>query len=113
MKTHEFKLKVVKGLNDLIDVYFGSKNLNERFINATLKFLVKQNSNKYDNILSMFSDENGEIDIYTMTDYYVEVIGDEGIKFDLKKYITNDTIRSIIPDKVLVLKKEDIMNLAL
>lgn len=113
MKAHEFKLKIVKGLNDLIDIYFGSKSLNERFINATLKFLVKQNANKYDNILSIFSDENGEIDIYTMADYYVDVIGDDGIKFDLKKYINNDQIRSFIPDKILVLKKDDIMNLVL
>lgn len=113
MKAHEFKLKVVKSLNDLIDVYFGSNKLNEKFINATLKFLVKQNANKYDNIISMFVDENGEIDIYTMADYYVDIIGEEGIRFDLKKYINNEQIKSLIPDKILVLKKDDIMNIVL
>lgn len=111
MKASEFKLRIIKGLNDLIDTYFGSNSLNEKFINATLKFLVKQNSNKYDNILELFSDENGEIDMYTMVDYYSNIIGNEGIKFDLKKYIGNEYVRNIVPDKILILKKDDIMNL--
>lgn len=113
MKVSEFKLRVIKGLNDLIDTYFGSNSLNEKFINATLKFLVKQNANKYDRYLDIFTDENGEIDMYTMVDYYANVVGEDGIRFDLKRYINNEQIRSLVPDKVLILKKDDIMNFVL
>lgn len=113
MKISEFKLRVISKLNSLIDEYFGSSTINERFINSTLKFIVKQNSNKYDNVLNLFSDENGEIDMYTLVDYYAEVVGDEGFRFDLKQYISNEYIRNMIPNKVLLLKKDDILNMVL
>lgn len=113
MKISECKLRVVGKLNSLIDDYFGSKTMNERFINATLKFLVKQNANKYDNILYLFADENGEIDMYTLVDYYADLIGEDGIKFDLKQYVDNEYVRNMIPNKILLLKKEDILNLVM
>lgn len=113
MKLSEFKLRIISKVNQLIDDYFCSNTINERFINSTLKFIVKQNSNKYDNVLSLFLDENGEIDMYTLVDYYAEVVGDDGIRFDLKQYIDNEYIRNIIPNKILILKKDDILNMVL
>ena len=49
MKISEFKLKIQNGLGSLIDTYFGSNSISDKFINATLKILVKQNIHKYDN----------------------------------------------------------------
>lgn len=111
MKATEFKLRVINLLNGLIDDYFGGSFINERFINATLKFLVKQNSNKYDNILNMFADENGEIDAYTLIDCYANMLGENGLTIDLKSYINNDYVKSLIPNKILILKKEDLLNI--
>jgi hypothetical protein len=39
------------------------------------------------------------------------MIGDDGIVFDLKQYIDNDFAKSLIPDKILVIKKDDISKL--
>lgn len=111
MKATEFKLRIVSALNGLIDDYFGGISMNEKFINSTLKFLVKQNSNKYDNILNMFMDENDEIDAYSLIDCYSNILGNNEIKFDLKSYINNDYIKSFIPDKILILRKEDLLNM--
>lgn len=113
MKTSEFKLRVINTVNNLIDDYFGGSQLNEKFINATLKFLVKQNSNKYDNILAMFADENNEIDAYSLIESYANMVGEQGIRFDLKSYINNEYVKTLIPNKILILKKEDILNMML
>jgi hypothetical protein len=39
------------------------------------------------------------------------LIGTDGIIFDLKQYIDNDFAKSLIPDKILVIKQEDILKL--
>ena len=36
---------------------------------------------------------------------------DNGLVFDIKKYINNDTVKNLIPDKILVIKREDILNI--
>ena len=40
----EFKLSVVQGVNNLIDDYFGSNTKADKFINSTLKIMVRQNT---------------------------------------------------------------------
>lgn len=111
MKITEFKLRIVTGLNRLIDDYFGENNLKDHFINATLKLLVKQNQNKYDYILNMFSDENGNIDAQTVIATYSDMIGEEGITFDIRQYIDNNYLKTLLPNKVLIINKNDILNL--
>ena len=46
MNISEVKLRIVNTLNSLIDTYFRTDILNERFINSTLKIIVKQNISK-------------------------------------------------------------------
>lgn len=111
MKLAEFKLRVINGLNGWVDDYFGSSAMNERFINSTLKLLIKQNANKFDKYIYMFADENGEINAREVVESYAGMLGDDGWTFDLKQYITNDTIRDFIPNKVLIIKKDDLMAL--
>ena len=111
MKIAEFKLRIIRSLNALVDDYFSGPMINEKFINTTLKLLIKQNSNKYDKYLEMFADETGEIDAHTVIESYAGMIDEKGLEFDLKKYIDNVYINSIIPNKVLIIKKEDIVNM--
>lgn len=111
MKISELKIKLHNSLLNLIDTYFGSPSLNEKFINSTLKILIKQNINKFDNILEMFADKNGDINIEDIMNEYANIITDDGIIFDLKDYIDNDIIKNFIPDKSLLIKREDIINL--
>ena len=61
MKAGEVKMKVANTAIRMIDTYFSGSALNEKFINSTLKIIVKQNLYKLDSILGLFSDQNGEI----------------------------------------------------
>lgn len=110
MKIAEFKLRVINGINGLINDYFGSLTMTDKFINATLKLLVKQNSNKYDHVLNMFADENGEINSNDIISVYSDMIGDEGLTFDLRDYVGSE-IGRFMPNKVLIIKKEDLIKI--
>lgn len=111
MKAGEVKLKLINSGINMIDTYFGGTALNEKFINSTLKIILKQNISKIDNILELFSDKNGDIDTNEIMNEYAKMIDDSGFIFDLKNYVNNDMVKNLIPDKVLVIKREDILNL--
>ena len=111
MKIGEVKMRLSNSVMGLIDTYFSGNALNEKFINSTLKIILKQNLYKIDSILSLFTDQNGEINTDEIVTEYSKMIDENGIVFDLKKYIDNDLIKTIVPDKVLILKREDILNI--
>lgn len=111
MKIGEVKIRISNiGIN-LIDTYFSTNNISDKFINSTLKILLKQNLYKLDSVLSLFSDQNGDINLQEIVNEYSNMIGEDGIIFDLKDYIKNDTLKSFVPDKILVIKQEDILKL--
>lgn len=111
MKTGEVKIRLSNIIIEMIDTYFGGTGLNEKFINSTLKILLKQNLYKVDSILALFTDENGDINMTEIIEEYSKLIGDEGLIFDLKQYVDNDVVKSLIPDKILVIKRSDILKL--
>lgn len=108
MKSSEFKLSIVQGINNLIDDYFGTGSMADRFINSTLKIMVKQNTYKLDNIIGLFADENGCIDEEVIIDEYSKVIGEQGFIFDLRDIVKNEMIKNMLPNKALVVKSEDL-----
>jgi hypothetical protein len=111
MKTGEVKIRLSNIIIEMIDTYFGGTGLNEKFINSTLKILLKQNIYKVDSILALFTDENGDVNMTEIIEEYSKLIGDEGLIFDLKQYVDNDVVKSLIPDKILVIKRSDILKL--
>ena len=111
MKIGEVKIRLSNSVIELIDTYFGGSALNEKFINSTLKIILKQNLYKADAMLQLFADQNGDINISDIVEEYSKMVGDEGIIFDLKKYVENDFVKSLIPDKILVIKRTDILKL--
>lgn len=113
MKIGEVKIRLSNSVIELIDTYFGGSALNEKFINSTLKIILKQNLYKADAMLQLFADQNGDINISDIVEEYSKMVGDEGIIFDLKKYVENDFVKSLIPDKILVIKRNDILKLLL
>lgn len=113
MKSQEFKLRIIQGANNLIDDYFGSNTISDKLINSTLKIMVKQNTHKMDSLLGLFADENGNIDENIIIEEYSKVLGDQGVILDLRDFITNNTIKSILPNKALVIKQEDLKNIFL
>ena len=111
MKAGEVKIRLSNGIIEMIDTYFGGTGLNEKFINSTLKIILKQNLYKIDSVLALFTDQNGEININEIVEEYSKMIGDEGLIFDLKQYVDNDIVKSLIPDKILIIKRSDILKL--
>ena len=111
MRTAEVKLKLVNSANKLIDTYFGMPTITEKMINATLKVLVKQNIHKADGILKMFENEYGEINPQEILVEYANQIDENGIAIDIREYVNNDTIKQMLPNKILIVKKDDILNL--
>lgn len=111
MKIGEVKLRLSNSVMNMIDTYFCANTLNEKFINSTLKILLKQNIYKIDGILGLFSDQNGDINVEEIVKEYSNMFDENGLIFDLKDYIDNEMIKSFIPNKVLVVKKEDILNI--
>lgn len=111
MKISEMKIRLLNTANSLIDTYFSGGGLTEKFINSTLKIIMKQNIHKVDDILQLFADKDGEIDMQMLVNEYAGMIGENGIVFDLKEHVTNDLVKGMLPDKVLIIKKDDILSL--
>ena len=108
MKKSELKLRLVSGVNNLIDDYFGSGTMSDNMINATLKIIVRQNEYKLDGMLDLFADETGDIDSNVIVEEYSKVLGNDGIIIDIRDFIKSSTIRHFLPDKSLMVKKDDI-----
>lgn len=108
MKASEFKLSLVQGVNGLIDDYFGSGSRADKFINSTLKIMVRQNTYKVDGIMELFTDEHGCIDEEVLIEEYSKVIGENGLILDIRDFVKNEMIKSLLPNKALVIKKEDL-----
>lgn len=111
MRAAEVKLKLVNSVNKMIDTYFGMPTITEKMINATLKVLVKQNIHKADGILKMFENEYGEINPHDILVEYANQIDENGVAIDIRDYVNNETIKQLLPNKVLIVKKDDILNL--
>lgn len=111
MKAGEIKIKLSNSVLKLIDTYFGNNSMTEKFINSTLKILLKQNINKIDSMLKLFADENGDINAEEIVREYAQMFDETGYVFDLKNFIENESIKKLIPDKALVIKREDILNI--
>jgi tRNA isopentenyl-2-thiomethyl-A-37 hydroxylase MiaE len=111
MRAGEVKMRIANTAIKMIDTYFSGGALNEKFVNSTLKIIVKQNIHKLDKILTLFSDQNGEINTVEIVREYANMIDEQGFTFDIKNYIDNDMIKSIVPDKVLIVKREDILRM--
>ena len=110
MKATELKLRIQTVAENLINVYFGETNIVDKLTNSTLKVLLRNNMYQLDDLLKLFADKNGEIDAQSVINTYVEQFSD-GIQFDIKKYIKNDFIRNVLPDKTLIITKEDLLKI--
>ena len=111
MKIGEVKMRLSNIIINMIDTYFGDTSMNEKFINSTLKIILKQNLHKVDSVLKLFTDQNGDINVQDIVDEYSKMIGTDGLIFDLKQYVDNDFVKALLPDKILIIKQEDIFKL--
>ena len=111
MKAGEIKMRIANKAMELIDTYFNENSLSEKFINSTLKIAFKQNLYKIDPLLTLFTNENGEINVEEVISEYIQMIDESGFIFNLKDYVESDSVKRLIPDKALVIKREDIQSI--
>lgn len=98
MQTSEAKAVIVKHLNKLITEWFADKPL----IQAIAKTALQANINKYDNLLEMLTNEKGELMVN-------ELINNLGIMNGYEIDLT--TISPLLPNRIVLITKEDIENL--
>lgn len=98
MKRNDFKSVVSDFLKGMMEQWFPDKG----FIKGLGWSLIDANVNKFDNLLQLFEDENGEIDaVGLIKNMNIE----EPIKIDLQQY------SPILPHRVLLITKDDINDL--
>lgn len=98
MKTNDAKQVIVKHLNKLIGEWFGDKPI----IQAIAKTALQANINKYDTLLEMLTDNDGNL----LVNELITNLGiGNGIEIDLT------TISPLLPNRVVIISKSDIDNL--
>lgn len=111
MKASELKLRVLNTINGLINTYFGSDTMVDKFVNSTLHVMVKQKAYMLDEVLQYFTDKDGNINEELILDEYSKMFGDKDIIIDIRDYIKNDFIKGMLPNKSLVIKSDDILDM--
>ena len=111
MKASEFKLRAISTINSLIDTYFCSNTMVDKFVNSTLHIMVKQKSYMLDDVLNLFTDQDGNINEELLIDEYSKMFGENDIIIDIRRYIKNDFVRDMLPNKSLVIKSDDILDM--
>ena len=95
MKRNEFKSVVSDFLVNMLGQWFPDKP----FVKGLGISLVNANINKYDTLLELFEDENGEIDIKGIVENMGDII--EPLKIDLRQY------SPLLPNRTLLITKDD------
>ena len=108
IKIHDFKMKLVDGIEGLIDTYFSGGGISDRLINATVKIIVNQNVDKLDGFMELFADKNGYVDTDVIIREYGKAFGTDKLILDLRDFVSNDMVRRALPNKALALKIDDI-----
>jgi hypothetical protein len=108
IKIHEFKLKLVNGVEGLIDTYFSGGSISDRLINATVKIIINQNVDKLDEFMELFADKNGYVDTDVIIREYGKALGTDKFILDLRDFVNNDMVRRVLPNKALAIRIDDV-----
>ena len=108
IKIHEFKLKLVNGVEGLVDTYFSGGSISDRLINATVKIIINQNIDKLDEFMELFADKNGYVDTDVIIREYSKAFGTDKFILDLRDFVSNDMVRRVLPNKALAIRIDDV-----
>ena len=97
MKKGELKIKVSNYFNRQIDEWFDTNSLQDNLARTFAKTIVKANQNKFDNIIDMLTDENGDV----LVDDLLNNFEFQDFTIDLTQY------SSLLPRKILIFSKSD------
>ena len=100
MTKDELKPILKDFLTNMMNDWFSDKPIWKTLGNS----LITANINKYDNVMDMFADEHGNIDVEGI----INNIGDameDSFKIDLQEF------SPLLPNRILLISKQDIKNL--
>lgn len=108
MKISEFKLRLIRFGNKLIDMYFPGDGITDRMISASAKYVLKNKVNELDPVLSMFA-QNGELNETEFLEFMKENMIKDGLKINAYDYFDkNSPFLSLLPNKTLIIRKDDL-----
>lgn len=114
MKTDELKLRIVKFLNNTIDLYIPPTNFFDKLKNSTAKLWVEQNQWRFGKAICAFGNENHEIDVDEIMKYYEHSLFENGeMRLDIKSMIPQqyEWIKEYLPNKIILFKVDDFRNI--
>ena len=92
-------------------MYFSGNAMSDRLMNATVKIVVNQNADRFDDMIELFADKEGYIDTDLIIKEYSKAFGADRFIFDLRDFFDNESIKKVLPNKALAIKIEDIVKL--
>lgn len=111
MRKEELEYSIKKYVNQLIDDVLPESGILGKLSNRTAKYWVEQNQWRLDEILSVFTDKDECIDTKKLAEMYEDVLFENGeLRLSLKE-IAPDSIKTMLPDKIMIFKKEDLHKL--
>jgi len=110
MKLKEAKVAFQTWAEDIIDVWFGSGNMVDSLAKPAIKTILKNNIDKADDVLKLFINKQGELDIEGLLDQYMkDSIPKEGIVINPKDLFGDNFVTRMISPKLL--ERSDIIKL--
>lgn len=109
MKKEIFKQKMTNYLHKLVNQWFDTTSTVDIMANGFAKTMIKANINKYDTLLDLFSDENGDILVNDLIDNLGDRLIGDGIQIDLRAIFPQ--FKAILPPKVLLYSRKDLDDL--
>ena len=97
MKKGELKIKVLNYFNRQIDMWFDSNSLQDNIARTFAKTIVKANQNKFDTLIDLMTDNNGEV----LVDELLDNFEFQDITIDLTQF------SSLLPRKILIFSRSD------
>ena len=112
MKISEFKLRLIRFGNNLIDIYFPGDGIGDRMVSASAKYILKNKINELDPVLTMFSNVDKELDVNEFLTFMKDNMIKDGLRINARDYFPADSqIASFLPNKTLIIKREDLDDL--
>ena len=111
MKKEELKYSIKQYVLQLINDVLPESGILGKLSNRTAKYWVEQNQWRLDEILSVFTDKDECIDTQKLAEMYEDVLFENGeLRLSLKE-IAPDSVKTMLPDKIMIFKKDDLHKL--
>ena len=111
MRKEELEYSIKQYVNQLINDVLPESGILSKLGNRTAKYWVEQNQWRLDEILSVFTNKDGCIDTEKLAEMYEDVLFENGeFRLSLKE-IAPDAVKAMLPDKIMIFKKEDLHKL--